>query len=106
MDGSSRVTTTRTTTTIPYTSGGTSSTLKSTYTQRPTYTYTPVITTPTDARSMTGRYTPIGSTAVITRQPSPGATSVGRERDVPILREQKITETFKASGRVGPRTDW
>lgn len=85
---------------------GTSTTVKTTYTSRPTYSYTPIVSsTPIGGTSTTGRYTPVGGQTLMTRQPSPAA-SLGRERDIPVLREQRITETFKASGKVGPRTDW
>nr|A0A125S9M6.1 RecName: Full=Cytotardin [Hypsibius exemplaris]AME17872.1 cytotardin [Hypsibius dujardini] len=84
---------------------GSTTTTKTTYTSRPTYNYTPIATTPIGGTSTTGRYTPVGGQTLAARQPSPGG-SLGRERDIPVLREQKITETFKASGRVGPRTDW
>lgn len=80
-------------------SGGSNTAIKTAYNARPTYTYTPIATTPISGTTAAGRYTPI------TRQPSPSA-SVGREREIPVIREQKVTETFKATGRVGPRTDW
>ena len=85
--------------------GGTDTTIKTTYTSRPNYTYTPIVSTTPAPPSTTGRYTPVGGQTLMTRQPSPAA-SLGREREIPVLREQRITETFKASGKVGPRTDW
>ncbi|XP_055352329.1 cytotardin-like [Paramacrobiotus metropolitanus] len=99
MDGSGSM---RRPPTAASTGYGRETAIKTAYTSRPTYTYTPIAVTPVGSQgagTLGGRYTPV------TRQPSP-STSLGRERDIPVIREQKITETFKATGRVGPRTDW